>query len=48
MKKLILAIAMIVFSTVALADKTIILPDGTVCFINRSGVVYGCHGGPDG
>jgi len=49
MKKiLLLALSLSLFSVAALADKTITMPDGTVCWINDVGVVYGCHGGPNG
>lgn len=48
MKKIILALSLSLFSIAALADKTINMPDGTICWINDVGVVYGCHGGPNG
>lgn len=40
-----LAIAMFC-PLVALADSRIRLPDGTECWMNNVGHVYGCSGGP--
>ena len=37
---------LMVLSTLSVADQRILLPNGTGCWINNVGHVYGCSGGP--